>query len=101
MLVLQFGFDHPVAGVLNHGMITTVALLFAASEALNILVGVIGLRRSGHNLSWLWVPTLTLYFPLLALAAYKALWEVLRCPFYWDKTSHGAYSGQETGVKAG
>jgi hypothetical protein len=27
-----------------------------------------------------------------ALAAYKAFWELLRCPFYWDKTSHGTLS---------
>jgi hypothetical protein len=23
------------------------------------------------------------------VAAYKAAWELLRAPFYWDKTRHG------------
>ncbi len=92
MFALQLGFGHPVAGVLNHGVIVTIAILFAATEALNVFLGVIGLRRSGQDLSSAWVPTLALYFPLQALAAYKALWELLTCPFYWDKTAHGAYS---------
>jgi hypothetical protein len=56
----------------------------------------VGLRRSGQKLSALWVPTLTLYFPLQAAAAYKAGWEMLSKPFYWDKTSHGAFSGAAT-----
>ena len=92
MLALQLGFGHPVAEVLNHGSIVTIAILFAGAEVLNVFLGVIGLRRSGQDLSALWVLTLTFYFPLQALAAYKALWELLTCPFYWDKTAHGAYS---------
>jgi glycosyltransferase XagB len=92
MLSLQLGFGHPVAQVLNHGAIGYIAILFATAEVVNIFVGVIGLRRSGQPLSSAWVPTLMLYFPMLALAAYKALWELATCPFYWDKTSHGAFS---------
>jgi len=29
------------------------------------------------------------YWPLGAIAAYKALWELMVRPFYWDKTEHG------------
>ena len=92
MLTLQLGFGHPVAGVLSHGMIMSISLLFVLAEVLNIAIGIIGLQRSGQRMSALWVPTLILYFPMQALAAYKAFWEMLRCPFYWDKTSHGALS---------
>ena len=35
------------------------------------------------------VLTLGLYWPLGALAAYKAIFEVFYRPFYWDKTAHG------------
>ncbi len=35
------------------------------------------------------IPTLVLYWPLGALAAYRALHELFRAPFYWDKTQHG------------
>ena len=54
--------------------------------------GMIGLHRSGQKISRGWVPTLVLYFPLQALAGYKAFWELLHAPFYWDKTTHGALS---------
>jgi hypothetical protein len=26
---------------------------------------------------------------LISIAAYKALWQLLRNPFYWEKTQHG------------
>ena len=65
--------------------------LFLLSEAVNLTLGIIALRRSGHRIPALWVPTLQLYFPLAALAAYKGLWEMIARPYYWDKTSHGLY----------
>ena len=94
--MLALGLGHPLSPYLNPGLIFAGICLFVSAEAINIATGMIGLRRSGQKLSLLWVPTLTLYFPLQALAAYKALWELLRCPFYWDKTSHGAFSDAAT-----
>ena len=46
-------------------------------------------RQPSHR--WLipWVPTLHLYFPLGALAAWKGLVELVVRPFFWDKTEHG------------
>jgi hypothetical protein len=29
------------------------------------------------------------YWVLISAAAYKALWQLLRNPFYWEKTQHG------------
>jgi hypothetical protein len=49
------------------------------------------MRRTRHRLTPLWVPTMILYYPLATLAAYKAAWEMLVQPFYWDKTSHGEF----------
>jgi cellulose synthase/poly-beta-1,6-N-acetylglucosamine synthase-like glycosyltransferase len=95
MLTLQFGLGHPVTAWLDHGTITALSILFILAEVLNTATGIIGLKRSGQRISWMWVPTLTLYFPLQALAGYKAFWELLRVPFYWDKTSHGALSAQK------
>ena len=89
---LALGLGHPLGSVIGPQLMLILLTLFLMSEAVNITLGLVGLHRSGQNLSPLWVPTLTLYFPLQALAAYKALWELLRCPFYWDKTSHGAFS---------
>ena len=30
------------------------------------------------------------YWVLMSVAAYRALWQLLRNPFYWEKTQHGA-----------
>ena len=65
--------------------------LYLLTEVVNLTVNVMGLRRTKHNLSMLWVPTLHFYFPLGALASYKAAWEMVTKPFYWDKTSHGHF----------
>jgi hypothetical protein len=72
------------------GVLHGLSALFMACEAVSIAVGILGLKRSGQKISPLWVPTLALYFPLQAFAAYKALWEMLHAPFYWDKTTHGS-----------
>ena len=29
------------------------------------------------------------YWVMISLAAYKGLWQLLRNPFYWEKTQHG------------
>ena len=94
---LAFGLGHPVSPYFNSGVIPAATALFVIAEFVNIAAGLVGLHRSGQKLSPLWVPTLSLYFPLQALAAYKALWELLHCPFYWDKTSHGAFSDLTAG----
>jgi len=39
------------------------------------------------------------YFPLGAIASYKALVELSVSPFYWDKTQHGQAKA-ETGTEA-
>jgi glycosyltransferase XagB len=54
-----------------------------------IAVGVIAGRRRGHGLgrAALFMP---LYWLLVSVAAYRALWQLWRDPFLWEKTRHGA-----------
>ncbi|GAB1364332.1 hypothetical protein MASR1M32_35680 [Rhodobacter sp.] len=89
--VLPFGLGHPLAAALPRAALWSMIGLFLLSEAVNVAMGIIALRRSGHRISALWVPTLQLYFPLAAFAAYKGLWEMITRPFYWDKTHHGIF----------
>jgi glycosyltransferase XagB len=63
--------------------------IFLVSEAVTIAVGYLALRAPEHRHLRLWLPSLHGYFPLAVLAVYKALWELIRAPFYWDKTAHG------------
>ena len=64
---------------------------FLLSDAVNLAIGMIGLRRSGQRIGLLWVVTTKLYYPLASLSAYKALIELATRPFYWDKTTHGIF----------
>jgi glycosyltransferase XagB len=90
-MLLPFGFDHPLYNVLPTPLLWAVALTFFLSEAANILIGALGLGRTRHGLSVLWVLTLKVYYPLASLAAYKGLIELATRPFYWDKTTHGLF----------
>jgi len=86
---LPLGLPHPLQGTLSPTGIYLLTALFFTSEFISLAVGIIALAPSRHRGLWLWVPTLHLYFPLAAIAAYKGIWELFTKPFYWDKTSHG------------
>jgi glycosyltransferase XagB len=90
-MLLPFGFDHPLYAALPVPVIWALALTFFLSEAANIVIGALGLGRTRHGLSPLWVLTLKVYYPLASLAAYKGLAELATRPFYWDKTTHGIF----------
>jgi cellulose synthase/poly-beta-1,6-N-acetylglucosamine synthase-like glycosyltransferase len=89
--LMTFGMPHPMAGHLSQAALVAMVSLFVLSEGVSLAVGLIALSRSRQRLSPLWVPTLNLYHPFAAVAAYKALWETALRPFYWDKTPHGAF----------
>ena len=89
--LVPFGLDHPLLAALPPAAVWAMVTIFLLSEAANLAIGILGLRRSGQRLSLLWVPTMKLYFPLASLAGYKGLWELATRPFYWDKTTHGLF----------
>ncbi len=86
-----FGFYHPVASDLSQTGALALLGVILLTEGVNLVLALRGLHLSGHRFSRWWVPTLHLYFPLGALASYKAAWELVRNPFYWDKTTHGHF----------
>lgn len=88
--LLTFGLGHPVSGLLGDGFGLAIIGLFVASESLNFVVAAWAVRRT-HPALMAWAPTLYLYFPLACLAAWKAAYEIVVKPFYWDKTTHGVF----------
>lgn len=46
------------------------------------------LKRSYYRLIP-YTPTVVVYWLLMSVAAYKALWQLIHKPFYWEKTLHG------------
>jgi glycosyltransferase XagB len=62
--------------------------LLAGNGALVFLQMLAPLRRGWLNL----IPfslTISGYWILISIAAYKALWQLVRKPFFWEKTQHG------------
>jgi cellulose synthase/poly-beta-1,6-N-acetylglucosamine synthase-like glycosyltransferase len=89
------GVGHPALSALPSGSFAAMTALFMAAEVANLLVGWIGLSRRATRLNPVWLLAMPFYFPLAALAAYKAAYEVLTRPFYWDKTAHGLHDDDD------
>ncbi|MCJ8140236.1 glycosyltransferase [Falsirhodobacter halotolerans] len=89
--LLALGWSHPVTNALPTWTVIALVAMFLMTEAINITIGILAIRKTGHRMNPLWVPTLIFYFPLATLSVYKALWEMVRAPFYWDKTTHGHF----------
>jgi hypothetical protein len=65
--------------------IATVTAGFAST----VLIGLMGLARRGRLRS-AWVLALTpFYWGYLSIAAWRALWQLWRDPYRWEKTEHG------------
>ena len=88
--LLTIGLGHPLGPLVDGWLGTAVIATFLLSEALNVVVAIWAVRRTHPHLMP-WAPTLYFYFPLACLAAWKAAYEIVAKPFYWDKTTHGVF----------
>ena len=94
--LLALGLPHPLAGHIPAVVGWSFLGVALASEVVTMGLVLAGNRAWAHRVLWPWIPLLHLYFPLATLAAYKALWEMITRPFFWDKTMHGAH-GEDAG----
>ena len=93
--ITTFGFTHPLLAALPAWAGMAMIGLFLVTEALQLAVTIAALRLTPNRINPLWALALHVYFPLGSLASYKAAWEVLAKPFWWDKTSHGHFDPVE------
>jgi len=88
--VAWYGFGEPHLPLLNSGTFWTVALInLIVGNCVMIALNLIAAMR-GHE--WRSAPfTLLnpLYWVLHSIAAWRALVQLIRNPFYWEKTPHG------------
>ena len=66
-----------------------LAVSLVAGQAVMLGCAVLALRRRGTPGLIVWVPTLLVYWTLGAIAAWKAVVELVVAPYWWDKTRHG------------
>ena len=70
--------------------IATIAAGFLSTVA----IGLMGLARRGQlHLGWVLVAT-PLYWACLSIAAWRALYQLWRDPYHWEKTEHGLAQDQ-------
>ncbi len=91
--LVLFGLSHPLDPLVPRDLLVVMGSLFLAMEVVNIIIYAVSVSVAGprhKHLLW-WVPTMHFYGPLGAFAAYKALYELVLKPFFWDKTAHGLF----------
>jgi cellulose synthase/poly-beta-1,6-N-acetylglucosamine synthase-like glycosyltransferase len=93
--LVVLGLPHPLAGTLPGWIVTGAGVLFLISEAVTLSIGLWGLSGPRHRHLIPWLPLMHFYGPLASLSSYKALWEWIAAPFYWDKTRHGVVGAAE------
>ena len=69
-----------------------------AGQAVMLTVAMLAARDTGRRGLLRWVLMLPLYWPLGAVAAYRAIAEIFYAPFHWHKTEHGIGAGEERGA---
>jgi cellulose synthase/poly-beta-1,6-N-acetylglucosamine synthase-like glycosyltransferase len=83
------GMVHPIETTLGTGVLMGLFSFFVFAELLNIAIALKAVSGTEHRHLLPWAVTLPIYFILGTFAAYKALYEFIVIPFYWDKTQHG------------
>ncbi|MBW4975753.1 glycosyltransferase [Roseovarius mucosus] len=87
--LVLFGLPHPLDTVVPHALLVALGSLFLLVEVLNVSIHMASVSGPRHRHLMAWAPTMHFYTPLGTIAAYKALYELILKPFFWDKTTHG------------
>ena len=78
---------------LNDDILLCIALLnFIGGYAVNLALGALSLQGTRHKGLWPHVIFIPVYWLFVSAAAYRAVWQLIRAPFYWEKTEHGVSS---------
>ncbi len=72
-----------------HWMLAAFFVSMIAGQIVMFVSAIVAALDSGRPFLIPWVPTLFLYWPLGAVAAYRAVGEIFSRPSYWHKTEHG------------
>lgn len=91
--LIAAGLPHPLTeslrGLAGGWLLPAIFTLFVSSSLVSMVIGAVTCRTRDRRHLLPFVPTAGLYFALGCFAAWKAAYEVVVKPFYWDKTAHG------------
>ena len=96
--VLSLVWPPVVRGIVPHWLLVASLVNLLAANAMMVYLSLIAVAR--RHMYWL-TPFALLapaYWILHSIAAYKAIWQLVRNPFYWEKTEHGLTRRPDPGV---
>jgi glycosyltransferase XagB len=82
------GLDHPFTALTTPVAQFALAVGFLLILIVNTAAGAVALARQGRTDLVGWLPVMHVYQPLATISIVKALAELVRRPFFWDKTAH-------------
>ena len=101
MLILWFTTHYHLIPMLFPGLIYYMAaieliignFIFVFSNIVGVFWVIDDLQEKGNYALSFWLVKYALltpiYWALMSIAAYKAVWQLITNPFYWEKTDHG------------
>lgn len=87
--LLSFGVQLPIYDAVPPPALMALILAFIFAEFTLFILGFVATRDKRLRHLTPYLITMIFYWPIGAFAAYKAFYELLTCPMYWDKTEHG------------
>ena len=87
--IIPFGLPHPILPLLGPNGAQTIISFFLTILGADIIISLFALSKPHHRGLGRYTPTLWLYFHLGTLAAFKAGYEMIFSPYFWDKTTLG------------
>jgi glycosyltransferase involved in cell wall biosynthesis len=89
--LMPLGVFGPLFSGPQNAALLAIILGTVFCETVQMVINGWGLRKTGHRVSLIWLPLMMPYHLMASAAAYKALYELVTRPFYWDKTAHGLF----------
>ncbi|WP_299131132.1 glycosyltransferase [uncultured Amaricoccus sp.] len=95
------GFDFAFWETFPDGLRRAFFASMLLGQAVMLTIAFIAARDSGRRGLWPWMFALPFYWPMGAVAAYRAIAEIFYAPFYWHKTEHGIATREDGDRESG
>jgi len=91
-------FFPPLTDTVSFVMTALALAVLVAGYAVTMLAGLVALECRGLGRLWPAVLTMPVYWLVLSLGGWLAVWQFICAPFHWNKTRHGLTRHGPTGI---